>query len=150
MDLDDEEIAFIAARPEQMAVVYCPRTQQRLTEFARPYPLQKLLAAGVTVALGTDSRASNPDLNLLNELRAVAANHSIRPDQFLALATSSGARALGLHRQIGTLAAGKSADLTAIRVPSGAADPYELLLDPRSTAISDTPPQAGSSRPSQL
>ena len=65
--LTDEEIAFVGAAAGQMAVVYCPRTHAYFGH--PPYPLEKLLAAGAVVALGTDSRASNPDLNLLAEMR---------------------------------------------------------------------------------
>ena len=49
-----------------MAVVHCPRTHAYFGH--RPYPLAKMLAAGVNVALGTDSCASNPDLSLLGEM----------------------------------------------------------------------------------
>ena len=53
-----------------MAVVYCPRTH---AWFAHPrYPLEKMLAAWGDLALGTDSRASSPDLSLLAEMRHVA------------------------------------------------------------------------------
>jgi cytosine/adenosine deaminase-related metal-dependent hydrolase len=131
--LDDEEIAFLAANAEHMAVVYCPRTHAYFPH--APYPLAKLLAAGVTVALGTDSRASNPDLRLFDELRYAAAHHAIAPDQLVALATLGGARALGRDRESGTLAPGKSADLTVVRLPNVEADPYELLFDPRSAII---------------
>ena len=68
--LDDEEIDFLGRQRRQMAVVYCPRTHAWFGH-AR-YPLEKLLAAGAIVALGTDSRASSPDLSLLAEMRHVA------------------------------------------------------------------------------
>ena len=50
-----------------------------------PYPLAEMLAAGVRVAVGTDSRASNPDLRLLEELRHIARHHpDVSPDDDLA------------------------------------------------------------------
>ena len=55
--LDDEEIEFLG-RQRRMAVVYCPRTHAWFGHTR--YPLEKLLAAGAVVALGTDSRASSP------------------------------------------------------------------------------------------
>jgi cytosine/adenosine deaminase-related metal-dependent hydrolase len=131
--LDDEETAFLAAHADRMAVVYCPRTHAYFPH--APYPLAKLLAAGATVALGTDSRASNADLNLFEELRYAAAHHSIAPDQLVALATLGGARALGRDREFGSLTPGKSADLTIVRLPNVEAGPYELLFDPRSTVV---------------
>ncbi len=69
--LDDEELAFLGANRERMSLVYCPRTHAYF--FHPPYPLGRALAAGVHVALGTDSRASNPDLSLLEEMRFVCA-----------------------------------------------------------------------------
>jgi len=131
--LDDAEIAFLAAHADRMAVVYCPRTHAYFPH--APYPLAKLLTAGVTVALGTDSRASNPDLNLFEELRFAAAHHAIAPDQLVALATLGGAKALGRDHELGTIAPGKSANLTVMRLPNDEADPYELLFDPHSAAV---------------
>ena len=72
--LDDEELAFLAANRERMSLVYCPRTHAYFEH--PPYPLAKHLKLGVRVALGTDSRASNPDLDLLAEMRHVAQNAS--------------------------------------------------------------------------
>ena len=68
--LDGEEIEFLGRHRDKMAVVYCPRTHAWFGH--APYPLEKMLAAGVVVALGTDSRASSPDLSLLAEMRHVA------------------------------------------------------------------------------
>jgi len=126
--LDDEEIGFLGQRP-QMAVVYCPRTHAWFGHDR--YPLEKLLSAGAVVALGTDSRASSPDLSVLAEMRHVArAFPAMSRATILELGTLGGARALGLDAQIGTLEPGKRANLAVIALPEGAAaDPYELLLD---------------------
>ena len=132
--LDDEEIDFLgrAACTEvggRMAVVYCPRTHAWFGH-AR-YPLEKLLAAGAIVALGTDSRASSPDLSLLAEMRHVAREFpAMGRATVLELGTLGAARALGLDTRIGTLEPGKWANLAVIALPQGAAaDPHELLLD---------------------
>jgi cytosine/adenosine deaminase-related metal-dependent hydrolase len=127
--LDDEEIEFLGRQRRQMGVVYCPRTHAWFGH-AR-YPLEKLLAAGATVALGTDSRASSPDLSLLAEMRHVArAFPAIDRATILELGTLGGARALGLEAHIGTLEPGKWANLAAVALPAEAADdPHELLLD---------------------
>jgi cytosine/adenosine deaminase-related metal-dependent hydrolase len=131
--LDDSEIKFLARRAKRMSVVYCPRTHAYFPHAS--YPLAKLLAAGVTVALGTDSRASNPDLSLFEELRFAAARHSIAPEKLVALATLGGAKALSRQHEIGTIEPGKAADLAIVRLPNIEADPYELLFDPRSSVI---------------
>ena len=127
--LDDEEIAFLADRSQRMSVVYCPRTHAYFGHQA--YPLRQMLAAGVTVALGTDSRASSPDLSLLAEMRFVARRYpAVGRDVVLRLGTINGARALGRDGEIGSLEPGKYANLAVVALPEhDAADPHELLLD---------------------
>jgi cytosine/adenosine deaminase-related metal-dependent hydrolase len=129
--LSDEEIAFIAARRDRMAIVYCPRTH---TYFGHSdYPLVRMVEAGALVALGTDSRASNPDLSLFAEMQHVVKHHSVPPAQVIEMATINGATALGRDGELGNLAPGKRADVAIIRLPDAAADdPYELLFDSRS------------------
>jgi aminodeoxyfutalosine deaminase len=127
--LDDEEIALVAEHSAHMAVVYCPRTHAYFGHAA--YPLERLLSRGATVALGTDSRASSPDLSLLTEMREAARRHpAIARSALLELATLGGARALGCADRVGSIEPGKQADLAIVRLPDGdAADPHELLFD---------------------
>ncbi len=68
--LDDDERAFLATHRGRMSLVYCPRTHAYFSY--PPYPLAELLADGIRMALGTDSRASSPDLDLLAEMRHIA------------------------------------------------------------------------------
>ncbi len=70
--LDAEELDYLAGR-DNFTVVYCPRTHSYFGH--RRYPITELLRRGIRVALGTDSRASNPDLNLLSDLRHAARHH---------------------------------------------------------------------------
>jgi cytosine/adenosine deaminase-related metal-dependent hydrolase len=111
--LDAEERAFLAANAERMSLVYCPRTH---AYFGHPrYPLPELLKAGVRVALGTDSRASNPDLDLLAEMRFVAQTFpEIAPQAVLRLGTLAGAEALRRAAEVGSITLGKFADLVAV------------------------------------
>jgi aminodeoxyfutalosine deaminase len=127
--LDREEIAFLAERADRMSVVYCPRTHAWFGH--KPYPLEEMLAAGTAVALGTDSRASSPDLSVLAEMRAVRDHHpAISPEVILQLGTIRGARALGRGSDVGSLDVGKTADIAVVALPDrDAADPHELLLD---------------------
>jgi len=128
--LDQEEIAFLGRNAEHMAVVYCPRTHAWFGHAA--YPLAQLLNAGALVALGTDSRASAPDLSLLEELREAAWRHPTVPAEHLVrMATLNGARALGLEAEWGTLEPGKRARFTVVPLPERAGDPYALLLHGR-------------------
>jgi cytosine/adenosine deaminase-related metal-dependent hydrolase len=127
--LDDDEIHFLARRADRMSLVYCPRTHA----FFRhdPYPLARLLACGVTMALGTDSRASSPDLSILAEMRFLARQHpEIARPTILRLGTLGGAQALGVARSVGTLEPGKLAHLAIVALADrDAADPYDLLFD---------------------
>jgi cytosine/adenosine deaminase-related metal-dependent hydrolase len=127
--LDGEETDFLAARAAKLSVVFCPRTHAFFGHDR--YPLARMLARGVNVALGTDSRASNPDLSLLSEMRYCAASHAeVPPAKILELATLRGARALGTSGDTGSLAAGKLANLTAVALPDHeAADPHDLIFD---------------------
>ena len=116
--LSDDEIAAFAN--SGVSVAHCPRSNLKLADgFA---PVARLQRAGITVALGTDSAASNNVLDMLGEMRtaallakAVAADASALPAaSALRMATLDGARALGLGDSIGSIENGKWADLTCI------------------------------------
>jgi cytosine/adenosine deaminase-related metal-dependent hydrolase len=92
--LQPEDWQFLAGRRERMTVVHCPRTH---AFFGRgKFPLREMLDAGVRVAVGTDSRASNPDLSLWAELQHLFHNHpNVSGEEILELGTMHGAEALG-------------------------------------------------------
>jgi aminodeoxyfutalosine deaminase len=126
--LEADALEFLAINSERMSVVYCPRTHAYFGH--ERYPLTRLLALGASVALGTDSRASNPDLSILAEMRFVAQKFpALAPAEVLRLGTLAGAKALGCDADAGTLAVGKLANLTTVAIPAGeAGDPHELIL----------------------
>jgi cytosine/adenosine deaminase-related metal-dependent hydrolase len=114
--------------PAGGTIVYCPRTH---AAFGHPlHPFREFLARGVRVALGTDSLASSPDLDLLAEARFVHAKHPDVPgDVVLRMATLSGAEALGWADETGSLTPGKSADLVVLPLPDeDRAEPHSLVL----------------------
>jgi cytosine/adenosine deaminase-related metal-dependent hydrolase len=113
---------------ENQSIVYCPRTHAAFGH--PPHPFRDFLARGVRVCLGTDSLASNPDLDILAEARFVHAKYPDFPgDQLLRMVTLAGAEALGWADECGSLEAGKSADVVAVPLPDrDASDPHELLL----------------------
>jgi 5-methylthioadenosine/S-adenosylhomocysteine deaminase len=85
----------------------------------------------VVVGLGTDSLASNTSVRVLSEAVA-AADESLSPAARLSLATLGGAAALAMDGAIGTLDAGKQADLAAFAIADSAAcdrDPERYLLE---------------------
>ncbi len=110
-------------------VVYCPRTHAAFGHAA--YPLAELLRRGVRVALGTDSLASNPDLDVLAEARFIHARHpEVLGDLLLRMATLHGAEALGWGADTGSITPGKFADLVVLPLPDiEPADPYALLWE---------------------
>jgi len=116
--LADEEIADFAKGGAH--VVHCPESNLKLASgFC---PVQQLVDAGVNVALGTDSAASNNDLDMLGEMKTAALlgkgvakdARALPSHRVLEMATINGARALGLADKIGSLETGKEADIISI------------------------------------
>lgn len=126
--LNAAEMDFLADH-HQMTVVYCPRTHAYFGH--PPHPWRELLARGVSLTLGTDSRGSNPDLSLWRELQFLHARFpDVNPATLLELGTIRGATALGLATEIGTLTPGKAADLAVVALTPQEATPYESLFAP--------------------
>jgi 5-methylthioadenosine/S-adenosylhomocysteine deaminase len=131
-DLGDQDIALLAATGAH--VVHCPQSNMKLASGA--CPVARLQAQGINVALGTDSAASNNDLNLFGEMQSAAllaklhaGDASALPaSQALAMATINGARALGLEDTIGSLEAGKQADLIAVDLSQPETQPLYNVL----------------------
>jgi len=106
--LSPDEVRELAADGPSLCL--CPRSNLGLTKTMAPAPL--LLAAGVNLCLGSDSPASTPDLNLWNEIKALAEHYpGLDPEAILEMATGGGARALGLAGSFGRLAEGMRAPL---------------------------------------
>jgi len=113
--------------PPNATIVYCPRTHAAFGH--PPHPFREFLSRGVRVAVGTDSLASNPDLDVLAEIRFL---HRLYPDLsgavLLRMATLSGAEALGWADEAGSLTLGKSADLIVVPLPPHDDEPHRLVL----------------------
>lgn len=120
----DGELARIAGTGATL--VTCPRSNTWVGVGAPP--IARFLASGVRLAVGTDSLASAPDLNLfaeLAELRRLAPEAPAR--RLLAAATVGGAEALGLAADFGAIEAGRRAELVVVDT-AGVADPEEAVL----------------------
>ena len=129
--LDSERVSSALRRPG-MAIVYCPRTHAYFGH--SPHPFLQLLAAGVNVALGTDSLASNPDLSILEEMRFLWRIYrgQLSGEQLLRMGTLNGAVALGFEAATGSLTTGKSADWITVPLGNGLEDdPYETIFASR-------------------
>ncbi len=124
---DDEDFARVAHHGA--TIVHCPISNAKLGHGVAS--LDRMLAHGIATGLGSDSVASNDRMHLLDEARMATLLHAVRsgsPDSLtahdaLVLATHGGARALGLGDEVGTLEAGKAADLVAFPLHASAVQP---------------------------
>jgi 5-methylthioadenosine/S-adenosylhomocysteine deaminase len=114
-------------------VVTCPRSNQWVGVGAPP--IARFFESGVAVAVGTDSLASVQDLNLFSELQTMRwLAPAVSARRLLESATLTGARALGLAKDLGSIEVGKRADLIAVDLPREVKDVEEHLVngvDPR-------------------
>jgi aminodeoxyfutalosine deaminase len=125
VQMSSSDLARLAAR--RTTLVTCPRSN-RYTGAGAP-PLEAFYASGVRVAVGTDSLASAPSLNVFDELAAMRELAPMVPaSALLDSATRQGARALGFEAEFGSIEPGKRARLLAVSVPSGTEDVEEYLL----------------------
>jgi cytosine/adenosine deaminase-related metal-dependent hydrolase len=121
--LDREELRLAAEAGA--TIVLCPRSNATLGVGRAPVP--RFLEAGLRLALGTDSLASNEDLDLFAEMAALRRDHpGLDPGLVIRAATLGGAEALGLERRLGSLAPGRRAALVAVRLEPGD-DPLEAV-----------------------
>ncbi len=117
-DLGEQDLNLLAATGAH--VVHCPQSNMKLASGS--CPVDRLLHKGVNVALGSDSAASNNDLNLFGEMQSAALLAKLQGGDATALpaasalemATINGARALGLEDYTGSLEVGKLADVIAV------------------------------------
>jgi 5-methylthioadenosine/S-adenosylhomocysteine deaminase len=148
--LGENEIALLAQN--RVSVVHCPESNMKLASGMAP--IVEMMQNGLLVGLGTDSCASNNDLDLIKEMDTAAKLAKIRymnpavlkARQVVEMATRNGAEILGLKHQIGTLEIGKKADLILLDLSSPhltpCYDPFSLLVyaaqgsDVRSVMIS--------------
>jgi cytosine/adenosine deaminase-related metal-dependent hydrolase len=111
VQVDADDAACIAG--SGATVVLCPRSNAHLGVGTAPAGLYK--KAGVPLALGTDSLASNASLSLWDELAfARTVYPEFSPRELLSIATCGGARALGLASEMGELTVGSGAHLQVL------------------------------------
>ena len=133
--LDADEVRRLGTNGT--GVAHCPNSNARLG--AGIAPVADLIGAGAPVGLGVDGAASNEDGGLASEMRAAlqfarlaGGPHALTARQALARATIDGARCLGRDDELGSLEAGKLADVALWRVDgldgAGIADPVAALV----------------------
>ncbi len=120
VQLDAADIDLLAA--QHCHVVHCPTSNLKLANGVAP--IDTLLRHGVNVALGTDGAASNNRLDVFSEARLAALiakaatgdAATMSAPTVLRMATLGGATALGMEDDVGSLEAGKHADLIAVNL----------------------------------
>jgi len=132
---DQTALSRLARHRDRLCMVVCPRTTLSLS--GRLPPVEAFRAAGIRVAIGTDSRASNPDLSVVAECRALVEGGVVSPAEALTMATRHGAWALAFERRCGMLAPGRSADIVILRPSGPYRDPFAAAIDP-STQVAAT------------
>jgi 5-methylthioadenosine/S-adenosylhomocysteine deaminase len=131
-----DEIALLA--DTGVSVVHCPRSNLKLASGIADVPAMR--AAGVNVGLGTDGAASNNVLDMLGEMRTAALlakvvsrnAAALSARDVLRMATIDSARAIGLADCIGSIEAGKWADLTCVSLQAINSQP---VYDPLSQLV---------------
>jgi len=122
--LSQQDLSRLQTRESVMVV--CPRSNANLGVGTVPVP--RILGSGIPVALGTESLACTPDLDIFAEMAALRADHpGISPAAVLRMATLNGARVLGLDRKLGSLEPGKIAGMVSVPLPSPGDDPFEVV-----------------------
>ena len=140
VQVDEHDIDVLASHA--VSVAHCPRCNAKLGMGVAP--LRAFFEHGLTVGLGTDSPASNNTMDPFDEMRiglliqrsiSTEADFSryFRARTFIRLGTIHAARAIGLEHEIGSLEAGKRADVIAVDLSSSphnvpTADPYSALV----------------------
>jgi 5-methylthioadenosine/S-adenosylhomocysteine deaminase len=115
-------------------VVHCPQSNLKLASGI--CPLTALVKAGVNVALGTDGAASNNDLDLLAEGQTAALlakgisgdPETVNAFDVIEMMTINGARALGIEDRVGSIEAGKQADLCALDMRTPETQPLHHVI----------------------
>lgn len=132
VQITNRDIDILKAK--EVSVVTNPASNMKLGNgFA---PVDQMLEKGINVCLGTDGAASNNSLNMFHELSLLTLIHKgvnrtpqcVSAREGFRIATINGARALGLEKEIGSIEAGKKADLAILNLNVPSLTPRNNLI----------------------
>jgi len=125
-ELAESDFELLEGSARKFHVVHSPRSHDYFVHSR--FPFERLRSFGFNVCLGTDSLASNKDLSLFAEMRALQRSEpALSPKAVLEMVTVNAARALGKPHVLGRIRTNCFADLIAIPC-NGAADVFEKIL----------------------
>jgi cytosine/adenosine deaminase-related metal-dependent hydrolase len=112
-ELAESDFDLLEKLEAKFSIAHCPRSHDYFGH--SPFEFERLRAAGFNICLGTDSLASNEDLNLFAEMRAFQTRFpGLRPQEILQMVTVNAARALRQENSFGRIRSGSAADLIAV------------------------------------
>ncbi len=123
--LDKKEIKIL--KDLNLSVVHCPRSHDYFNH--PPFQLEMLLNEQINIAIGTDSIASNEDLNFFRELQRMYTKYPfLTYDKIIHMATISGSHAMKLRNGLGEISLGKPYHLIAVKINENISNPYENII----------------------
>ncbi|MGM8366035.1 amidohydrolase family protein [Virgibacillus sp. W0181] len=130
--LSDEDIEIL--RKSKVGIIHNPKSNMKLASGIAP--IATLLKEGVTVGLATDGSASNNVLDMFEEMRFASLLQKVSTEdptsltayETLDMATSNGAKAVGLEKEIGTIEVGKKADITLVNLQKTHVSPVNEVV----------------------
>jgi len=124
-----QEYDWPLLRKQPLHVVHCPKCHHYFGHTR--FPMERLLEAGCSISLGTDSLASNDTLDMRAEIRQARWTFGDIPQmEWLRMATVHPAKAIGMEGKLGVLKPGALADLVAFPWPDNS-DPAESVIQSR-------------------
>jgi aminodeoxyfutalosine deaminase len=126
VQVDEKDIGIMKSRGSAVAV--CIRSNLELSGAAPP--VGKFLNSGLRILIGTDSRASSPDIDMFAELAAFYSEfHALMsPTRAFGAATSDAAEFLGIEERYGSIAPGKRASIVYVPFDGKKEDAFEFLV----------------------
>ena len=129
--LSTDDLVELASHQKNCGIVHCPRTHAFFGHRhgdSELYPFAERISNGIRHFLGTDSRASNPDLNIWSEAKRVHADHpTISSVEIIKMITTDAAEFLCIQDRYGSIREGQPASLTAVTIAHAMKSPDESM-----------------------
>lgn len=131
----DDELEFLSEFPN-VGISFNPKSNFKLSGFTAP--ILKMMDYNLNVSLGTDGAASNNSLDMFDQMNFIAFavgkcdseqnycenKNNIYPEKIIRMATTEGAKVLGMEKEIGSLEIGKKADIVLINLRGAGHTPF--------------------------